>query len=86
MHVVRTSPRHAALTGRILLVGLLGAMALLVSTLLGAGPSSAEAPVNMATHVVDSADALTPAQEAEVTERIDRLYRDQGIQLSLIHI
>ncbi len=86
MHVVRTSPRHAALTGRILLVGLLGAMALLFSTLLGAGPSSAEAPVNMATHVVDSADALTPAQEAEVTERIDRLYRDQGIQLWVVYV
>ncbi|MET9199581.1 TPM domain-containing protein, partial [Gordonia sp. NPDC003585] len=78
MHVVRTSSH--------LIAGVGVALALLAAFFLGSGRSNAEAPVNMSTHVVDSAGVLTSAQRAQLDERINRLYADRGVQLWVVYV
>ncbi|WP_084759469.1 TPM domain-containing protein [Nocardia mangyaensis] len=62
------------------LAGLIGIVFAALSLLCAPG-AAAEPPARMGPQVVDSADVLSGADEARVTEAVDALYRDHQVKL-----
>ncbi|MCR5979109.1 TPM domain-containing protein [Gordonia jinghuaiqii] len=82
--------RFAAVVG---LVGLFGLAVTLLSGSLVAGPSgvgagtaSAEPPTRLPTYVVDSANAITPAQRTELENAVDSLYNAHNVQMWIVYV
>lgn len=71
--------------GRSLPTILLAMCAVLLGTFFAA-PASADEPVRMPAQVVDAANVLTPAQEADVTTAVERLTEKKGLVLSVIYV
>ncbi|SDU72798.1 TPM domain-containing protein [Gordonia westfalica] len=53
---------------------------------IGAGTAAAEPPTRLPTYVVDSAEAITPAQRAQLEEAVDKLYNEHGIQMWIVYV
>ncbi|MFE0752096.1 TPM domain-containing protein [Gordonia sp. NPDC058843] len=64
------------------LVGLLGVIAALASP----GAASAEPPTRLPNYVVDSANAITPAQRTDLEAAIDALYTDHAVQMWIVYV
>lgn len=67
----------------------LPALSLLLAFLVGvvaAAPATADAPFQLPAQVVDAADALTTAQENELTRAVDKLSNDENLQLSVVYV
>ncbi|WP_055476343.1 TPM domain-containing protein [Gordonia sp. HS-NH1] len=64
------------------LVGLLGVLVALASP----GAASAEPPTRLPNYVVDSADAISPAQRTELEAAIDSLYGDHAVQMWIVYV
>ncbi|MDV7100003.1 TPM domain-containing protein [Gordonia amicalis] len=74
--------RIAAVLGA---AGLALGMTLLL-TGVGAGTAAAEPPTRLPTYVVDSANAISPAQRSELEAAVDKLYNDHGIQMWIVYV
>ncbi|MCR8898210.1 TPM domain-containing protein [Gordonia sp. GONU] len=58
----------------------------LLLTGIGAGTAAAEPPTRLPTYVVDSANAISPAQRSELEAAVDKLYNDHGIQMWIVYV
>ncbi|WP_396349784.1 TPM domain-containing protein [Gordonia amicalis] len=58
----------------------------LLLTGVGAGTAAAEPPTRLPTYVVDSANAISPAQRSELEAAVDKLYNDHGIQMWIVYV
>ncbi|MGY1751261.1 TPM domain-containing protein [Modestobacter sp. SYSU DS0511] len=67
---------------RSLTVGVLGA----AGVLLGAGPALAVEPFAPTEQLVDQADVLSPAEEAEVESTLQELQAEEGTQLYVVYV
>ncbi|MFV3112869.1 TPM domain-containing protein [Gordonia amicalis] len=73
------------------IAAVLGAAGLALGTTLlltgvGAGTAAAEPPTRLPTYVVDSANAISPAQRSELEAAVDKLYNDHGIQMWIVYV
>ena len=64
------------------LTGLLGVLMALASP----GAASAEPPTRLPNYVVDSADAISPAQRTELETAIDSLYSAHAVQMWIVYV
>ncbi|MDT0221871.1 MULTISPECIES: TPM domain-containing protein [unclassified Gordonia (in: high G+C Gram-positive bacteria)] len=64
------------------LTGLLGVLMALASP----GAASAEPPTRLPNYVVDSADAISPAQRTELEAAIDSLYNAHAVQMWIVYV
>lgn len=61
-------------------------LSILFAGLLLATPAGAEPPTKLTKHVTDTTGALSGADQAAVTSAMDRLSRDQHIQLWVVYV
>lgn len=61
-------------------------LTILTAGLLLATPAGAQPPSKLTDHITDTTAALTDSDRAAVNSAIDRLYRDQHIQLWVVYV
>ena len=61
-------------------------LAVLTAGLLLATPANAQPPSKLTDHITDSTGVLTDSGRAAVSSAIDRLYRDQHVQLWVVYV
>ncbi|OBB66368.1 YgcG family protein [Mycobacterium sp. 852014-50255_SCH5639931] len=61
-------------------------LTILTAGLLSASPAGAQPPSKLTDHITDSTGVLTDSGRAAVSSAIDRLYRDQHIQLWVVYV
>ena len=87
MTVSAKGRRRGQATRRALTTAVTGLLAVAASVGLGASPALATAPVDLAgAYVLDDAGVLSPAQESQVTDSLDQLSADAGIDLFVVYV
>ncbi|MHA3020835.1 TPM domain-containing protein [Mycobacterium sp. BMJ-28] len=61
-------------------------LAVLSVALLAAPAARAEPPLRLSSQIVDSANALTGADESNVSQAIDKLYNDRHVRLWVVYV